>query len=245
MVIGGQFVFDAYDRKARLVPALLAIAPLFLVLVLRMDEWPFLAKLGSAAVALGGLWLLTDVARSMGKSKEAQLYRSWGGKPSVQLLRHSNAEVDGFTKMRYHACLSKKTGTAMPTPAEENDDPRQADARYDSASRWLLDNTRDKARFPLLASENITYGFRRNGYGIRAVGLLICALTFLWGLVGAPLHQPDALLEFVSRPKTAVSLLICVVMAVLWLAYFRATTVRTAAFTYANELLRSCERLAI
>ncbi|WP_281718790.1 hypothetical protein [Pandoraea apista] len=244
MVLGGQIFFDAYDRKARLAPALLAIAPLFGALALRADEWAFLGTLASIAVGLGGLWLLTDMARTMGKSKEAKLFRIWGGKPSVQLMRHADGEVDGFSKLRYHQFLAIKSGIAMPTAIEEAADPKQADARYESALRWLLESTRDKAKFSLLASENITYGFRRNGYGIRHVGLFICAATLIWGIAGAPSMELTAVLMHASQPKVAIHIGICVVMAFVWLAFFRAATVRDAAFTYANELLRSCEQLA-
>ena len=84
-------LFDPYDRKARLAPALLCGLPLFVSVVLLIPEvgaiW---AAVGGLALYCGGATFLAQVGRDRGKALEPKLYATWGGKPSVAMLRHSD-----------------------------------------------------------------------------------------------------------------------------------------------------------
>jgi hypothetical protein len=83
--------------------------------------------------------------------------------PSVAWLRHRDPRLDGYTKRRYHDFLASKIpGWAAPTADSEAENPSRADEAYASASRWLRENTRDVKKYPRVADENISYGFRRN-----------------------------------------------------------------------------------
>ncbi|MFL9869534.1 hypothetical protein PQR67_35640 [Paraburkholderia fungorum] len=244
MLFGGQILFDAYDRKARLAPALLAVAPLLTAAVLSFDNVTLLGRLATLLIAIGGLWLLADMSRGLGRAKERKLFARWGGMPSLQLIRHSDPLLDAHTKARYHACLQSKAKVKFPSASEEAADPIDADERYSSALKWLLQHTRDKKRFPLLSAENATYGFRRNGYGVRWIGFTICVAAASWSLGAAALHADVSVLLSLVEPRTAIQLVLCLVFALVWLVYFREPMVRDAAFTYAHELLRCCEVIA-
>ncbi len=241
MVLGGQILYDSYDRKARLAPALLAVVPLLAAALFSFDNAALVWRLASLLVAVGTLWLLVDMSRGLGRAKQQQLFAKWGGTPSIQLLRHADRTIASPTKARYHACLRTKAKVQLPTQQEEAADPQSADAIYDSALQWLLQNTRDKKRFALLAAENATYGFRRNGYGMRWIGLVICVLASLWVVHKAFLVPNVSLLSLVLEPTAAAQLSLCMALALVWLFYFRERMVRDAAFTYAHELIRSCE----
>lgn len=245
MIFGGQILYDSYDRKARLAPALLAVTPLLSAALFSFENAAIIGRLASLLVAVGMLWLLVDMSRGIGRSKQQQLFAKWGGAPSIQLLRHADRTIDPHTKARYHTCLRAKAKVQLPTPAEEAADPPSADALYDSALQWLLQNTRDKKRFGLLAAELATYGFRRNAYGIRWLGLSVCVLAALWALRKAYLVPHTTLVTLVSEPATATQLVLCVGLALVWLFYFGERMARDAAFTYARELLRSCDIIAV
>lgn len=236
-----EFPFDEYDRKARLAPALLAISPILMGFALRLGDWAFLGVVSSLAISLGGLWLLSDIARRMGKATQERLFKEWGGSPSVQLLRHGNEQLDEESKRRYHRILGAKADINMPTAEDERREPKGADAKYKSAQQWLIQNTRDKSKFQLLFNENVTYGFRRNGYGLRRIGLALCVISAVWAMGSAPLDSLSAILHFISIPKVSIQLYASGFMALVWLLFFTKQTVRAAAFAYAEELLRSCE----
>lgn len=242
---GGQILFDAYDRKARLAPSMLAVTPLLTAAMFGIENATTLERLATLLVAVGGLWLLTDMSRGLGRAQQQKLFARWGGTPSVQLLRHSNPAIDPHTKARYHGCLRAKAKVTLPTVEEEASNPSDADARYDSALQWLLQNTRDKKRFALLAEENATYGFRRNGYGIRWLGLALCALAAVWAVGTAYFHPSLSFRLAIAQPNTIVQLALATVLSLVWVFYFRERMVRDAAFAYARELIRCCEVIAV
>ena len=119
--------------------------------------------------------LLTQLGRDAGKNKEKGLWDSWGGKPTTQLLRHRDHQLDPNTKSRYHAKLAAIVpGIRMPSPEEEAQDPQAADHVYDSCVKYLIQKTRDHKQFPLLFHENVSYGFRRDLLGNETGGDWVC-----------------------------------------------------------------------
>ena len=150
-------------------PGLFCGVPLVAFVVLLSPELGAIwVSIGAVVVYCGAsLWLIQTV-RDRGKALEARLYRSWGGKPSVAMLRHRDDRLDSTTKARYRRFLCGAVpDLVLASPEGERDDPEQADARLESANRWLLAQTTDHARFALLFTENMNYGYRRNLLGMR------------------------------------------------------------------------------
>jgi len=74
-------IFDPYDRKARLYPALLVMLVPVVALTLVAPVFSSqLAGLASLSVALGGLMLLSSLGREWGKRKEPKLFEIWGAR---------------------------------------------------------------------------------------------------------------------------------------------------------------------
>lgn len=235
-------VTDAYERQARLWPALLALLPLIvLVELMYASEVSLISNAILVASSCGGLYLMTNICRDMGKRLEPKLYETWGGKPTTQLLRHKDKTIDDVTKRRYHAFLAGKINEPFPDLEKEIADPASADSVYQSAVRWLLNQTRDTEKFSLLLKENIAYGFRRNALGVKPIGLVICFGSLAWVL----LSEGGVNLNSLSTmPNNAmVSLLASSVMMMVWVFFFTKVNTRTAAFTYAETLLRACDSL--
>ena len=203
-------------------------------------------SIGALVVYCGGsLWLIQSV-RDRGKALETLLYRSWGGKPSVAMLRHHDDRLDSTSKARYRVFLCGTVpGLVLPAPEDERNDPEEADARLESANRWLLAQTTDHARFGLLFSENVNYGYRRNLLGMKpiALGLDTGALVVVtamgvarWtGDVGSAIQSLE--------PEWWASLAIAVAHALVFIGYVRADWVRASAETYAGQLLAACDSL--
>jgi hypothetical protein len=245
-------VTDPYDRQARLYPALLCLLPLLaLVALLYAPKVSALTGAATIAVSCGGLFLMTNICREMGKRLEERLFREWGGKPTTQLLRHRDAIIDSVTKRRYHTFLTAKIGEAFPDVEQEKSDPVKADEAYQSGARWLTDHTRpdDGKKFDLLFRDNVTYGFRRNALGVRPLGIVVAAGCLIWvlakenvlfGPAGTIVDWPAV----GQLPALAVaSLAVSGVMLLVWIFFFTKTSLRTCAFSFAQTLLRTCDTL--
>jgi hypothetical protein len=148
-------VTDPYDRQARLYPALLCVLPLLTLIALYAPNVSALTRAVTITASCGGLFLITNICRELGKRIEEGLFQKWGGKPTTQLLRHRDSIIDSITKCRYHAFLEGKINVQFPNEEQEKSDPAAADETYQSGARWLLDHTRPDAgkQFDLLFRE--------------------------------------------------------------------------------------------
>lgn len=245
-------VTDPYERPARLYPALLALLPLLtLVMLLYGPKATALTGAVTVAVSCGGLYLTTNLCRELGKRLEEKLFLKWGGKPTTQMLRHRDSTIETPTKARYHSFLGGKINVTFPDKEQEAKNPQAADEIYQSGVRWLLNHTRpeDGKKFDLLFRENVAYGFRRNALGVKSIGLIVSIASLLWvlateGVLFSPGHRFIDLtaLSRMTEPATA-SLIVSAVMVVVWTLFFTKASARTAAFTYAETLLRACDSL--
>ncbi len=131
------------------------------------------------ASSLGFTFLLAQLVRDRGKAKEPWLFEKWNGKPTMAMLRHCDSRLNVHTRARYHTRLSSMLRIKLPTSEQEKTKPADADAAYSTCGDYLLSRTRDKERFQLLFQENVNYGFRRNLWAMKPVGVTICVLSLV------------------------------------------------------------------
>lgn len=245
-----SLVLDPYERQARLLPALLCLSPLMVMCIaLYPDQLLGLKGLGGLAGGFGLIYLLADFARGQGRKHEPGLWAAWGGAPSTQVLRHRDLVFDAVSKKTYHTFLAKKMNTAFPSAQEEAADPAAADMTYAAAGNWLRSATRDKKKFNLLYRDNVTYGYRRNGYGLRWIGVCMCVGVLTWVGFRAGLSSWGQRLDTAATPESLLqanevaTIGFAVVMLGVWLLNFSQSRVRDAAFSYAKQLVLCCESL--
>lgn len=232
--------FDTYNVRARLFPAVIAIAPAIAFVAIAISWDAFSLPQVIATAAIGVLFVAAaDVARRMGKRFERRMFADTGGKPVMTLLRHSDPTLDKKTKERYREYLSAQLNEKAPTAQSEARDARAADGFYGRCGAWLRERTRDKAKFKILFEENVVYGFRRNLYGLRTPGLVLNAIVVLVCLY---LLSPYG--RWVSEP-TRNELYAILAIAALHAAYFvffvTRRSVEEASDQYARQLVLSCE----
>lgn len=229
-----------YTIPARLYPLLVTALPAGLAVAAwfpdKFTGYGFLAGLLATA---GFTFLLGQLGRDEGRNKQQELWDSWGGAPTTQVLRHSNTDVDEHTRRRYHEKLSKVVpGITMPKAEDEAADSTAADDIYASCTKFLLQQTRDTKKFNLLFKENVNYGFRRNLWGMKPAGIAIAAA----GLVVAAIPVAMSIGSEV-RVVAVVASLLNAFLLVWWLFRINTDWVRVTAFAYAHELIASCEQL--
>jgi hypothetical protein len=236
-------ILDSYNRRARLQPALLAILPLGLAAFAwapaDAQQWGIV---WGVIVSAGGTALLSQMARDRGKIREARLFRSWGGKPTTRALRSRQTENQVLLARRHKKLQDLLPEVIIPTLQEEKNDPRRADEVYETCVAFLVEKTRDRKRFPLIFEESCNYGFRRNLWGLKPIGIL-CSflgvgsaiwLTSLQGIQGVAVTGAPVL-------SGAMSLF----LLLGWLFWFRSGWVRLAADAYAERLIAACEELEV
>ena len=234
-------IFDPYVRRARLQPAMLVALPFALATL----AWAPGGALGwsvlwSLLVWCGGTALLAQVARDRGRKKEADLFRSWDGKPTTRLLRHRDTTNATVLSRRHKRLQRLVTGIRIPTKEEERADPKGADNVYEACTKFLLERTRKKDDFPLVFEENCNYGFRRNLWGMKPIGIV---LSVVGTLAVAIIIGFDIRRGIAVGPIIPAALVINAALLLGWLFYFKPDWVRTTAEAYAERLLAACEVL--
>ena len=177
---------DAYTFRARVQPAFIVVLPLVILLFALLPELPiFVSAFVGILGATGGTAVLAQVGRELGRRKEPGLWKSWDGPPTTRLLRHRRIPGDITLESDLREQVDQWIDSALPTAQEEEDCPEWADAKYAAAVRALRDSTRDGGRFPLVFAENVNYGFRRNLWGLKLIGVPIAVVLvlFAWTLL--------------------------------------------------------------
>ncbi len=235
-------ILDRYSLKARLAPALLTIFPgLALGFVLAHSALTMVRGLVVLFLSCGGILLLSQLGRDLGKRKEPQLFAEWGGAPTTRLMRHRDAANPVLVETYHRQLRLLFPDLEFPSAEEEIQDPERADLLYDTATRRLRELTRDRSRFPLVFEENCNYGFRRNLWGMRPFGLslALCA-TSLMGVYLAvkTLSQGERVLV-----AEWASLAVATLWSLLWWRLVTPEWVESVARTYAERLLGAVEVL--
>ena len=236
---------NTYNRKARLQPVLLSLLPFLVASVLMVPELQTIwAAVGGLIIYCGITTLLMQIGR--GKKLEITLFRAWGGKPSVAMLRHRDTRLPINTKDRYRRFLEHNVpGLKLASPEEELIDPNKADDGYESATSWLLTQTRDRKQFRLVFEENINYGFRRNICALKPWAFPIDGATIiLITILGADSWTGEiaTTLQTIGISIWA-SVLITILHALVFALVIRPEWVRVPAEAYAKQLLAACDRL--
>ncbi len=237
-------MFDVYSLKARLAPMTLALLPLLILGVTFSIDlnnyWNFIASVGLvSALTL----LLSEFGRDLGKKKERKLWKTWGGEPVVQILRLSNRFINGTTKTRYHALLQELCPVKVtPTLSVEKSNPTAFDYIYTSWGDYLRNNTRDKTKFPLVFKELVSYGFRRNLWGLKSTALIVLLLCICTNYLVFANRVGNFSFDLFPS-EFWVSSACYIVISVIWIFKITKHWVRPLAFEYAKQLCASVELL--
>jgi hypothetical protein len=162
-------MLDAYNRRARLMPAVLAATPAVVLLGAGISSLKGAPSITATILGAIGI-VIAGVVRGAGRRVEPALWASWGGPPTTRALRWRDSTSAAATE-RLHARVSAAVGQSLPTQHEEAGDPEDADRRYQEVIAALRELTRDHKQFPLIFEELAEYGFRRNTLGLRPIAI--------------------------------------------------------------------------
>jgi hypothetical protein len=243
MRLRDKLMLDKYTRHARLAPALIVALPLALATFAWFpDELTGQGFLWGLLVGGGATALLAQVSRDRGKRKEPDLFERWDGMPTTRFLRHRDAP-NKVTLRRYHNKLEAAiSDISMPSASEERADPSRADQTYETCVSFLREHARNRDEEPcrLVFEENCNYGFRRNLWGMKPMGISIASA----GLIAVGIRAAFTLMEgSVLHVTTLIPAGAILVLLVGWTVWFTPEWVKDAAEAYAERLLATIEIL--
>jgi hypothetical protein len=234
---------DAYTLRARLFPAVIATAPALALLATFVSWRSFAPSQALVTLAIGVLlFVFGDFARRRGKRAEVHINARMGGLPSITMLRYRDGTFEEAAKARYREWLGGKIGATPPSTTEEERNPESADKFYERCGAWLRENTRDKKKFGILFEENITYGFRRNLYGLKVPALALNALVVSICAAALFFRTPVGPLQQVATSAWGI-LTLAAVHAVYIALAVTEESVREASRQYARQLILCCENM--
>lgn len=88
--------------------------------------------------------------------------------PAQEFLLPSNTYLDSLTKQRYYKFFSEKLESFSVLKSDKEMIPMAA-----TAVTWLIAQTRDEGKFPLINEENINFGFSYNLLGLKKCGIFL------------------------------------------------------------------------
>lgn len=246
---GLEKYFDHYVINARLKPTFFVIMPFAITTLAWCPQAQQLAGIVlTFLITFGVMAFLSNLVSNKGNQLQTRLYESWGGAPTTLLLRHSDPTLDPYTTRRYHQWIKEHIpGLILPTPQAETDNPTAADSAYLSATNYLRECTRDKAKYPLVYSDLVAYGFSRNLLALRGFGIFVSLLSiglngvFMYLSYSGPTVREFAASNFSMMLFSSGAAMASLILLLIFTFSLNDDYVRERAFRYAKSLLAVCE----
>jgi hypothetical protein len=163
---------DRYERKARLLPALIVALPLAIAAGAAgamTADWYSALGFGALMEGVAGVGL-AHLARIPGTRLEAKLCRKWGGLPTRRWLRPGDTTCSEAQKSRWRGAIRTLTGLTIPATVGTKSEA-DIDKLINDAVRQLRHRLRDDPAAGMARTHNEDYGFARNLAGLRWVWL--------------------------------------------------------------------------
>lgn len=226
-------IFGVYNIRSRISVVIVFLAPLIIQSYILFPEIRNLSStliITLVAYALSGLIILFS-RRKSGKILNECFPN---GLPAQQYLMPSNSHLNKCVKERYYNFIKKHLADFT---LSQNEDEMKEQA--DSAVTWLISQTRDTCKFPLIAEENINLGFAYNLLGIKPIGICICSiLSFCNGIAIVAYFKLDLSYNLNLIIYCLISSLLCLIM---WIFFINKSLVVSCAKKYAHALLSACD----
>ncbi len=177
---------DHYERKARLLPALLS----FLVVLPSIAAASTSALTSLVAISTGGVLFaiisvgLAYLASAAGHRYEKKLWPNWPfDAPTNRWLHPDDTHCSREQKELWYRAIRKQTGLDIAQAAAQEDEAN-LDRVINDAVRALRNRLRQTGQGGLLPIHNVDYGFARNLAGLRAFWFpaSIANVGVTWGL---------------------------------------------------------------
>jgi len=200
--------FTEYEFKARIFPTVFMLLPLVITI---LTWYPQLINFETSILILFILMVTISVlakfVREKGRKIQDKLFDKGKNFPTTTYLKHSDTNLNKYTKARYHKYLNINIENLnIPSVEQELENPEFYNEQYDSAVDWLLEKTRNTNKYQLIYQNNINYGLSRNMLGIKPLGISIAVLSIIIDFIGIYERYHFSLLELLLGIKISLLL---------------------------------------
>lgn len=225
-------MFNSYNLRTRISVVILLIAPVLLEFYLIVPEF---RELSSTLIVIIITFALCNVliiyCRISGTKAMKKCFS--GLMPAQQYLLLSDDYIDPITKKRYHAFLSQKIQSFDIATIDET--------MASSAVTWLIAQTRDANKFPLIAEENINFGVSYNLLGLKKAGLILSFLGILINILIYVMDIKNILSVAIPYNVIFIAILINLLFLLFWIFLVNQNLVKNAGKKYGRALLAACD----
>jgi len=226
-------VLSPYERRARLTPGLMAIAPISIAIAtLGLERFAAVAILSGLLSAAGGTYVLAVLVGHSGRRAQRDLWHQWGGPPTLRFLRTRERATNATQRDIWRDAVATYTGTSLLTASEEAADPQAADDAINAAIAQCLPLGHGGAEGKtLVVAENAQYGFERNVYGFRWFGQAGSLLSILGLIIALATEFP------ISQGPVIAGLVLEALFLAFWMVVPSKGRTAEAGERYATKLL--------
>lgn len=220
-----------YNLRARISVGIIFLAPLLLELYLLIPEINSISSTLIVGIITYGLCNIIIVyCRLPGVKAMKKCFPNL--LPAQEALLPSNHYIDSITKHRYYQFFSEHIQDFKILPSDSEMTPYVC-----SAVTWLISQTRDSSKFPLIAEENINFGFTYNLLGLKPYGIVLSTIGIILNLILLYPYFPD----FSNCPKIIACLIANLLFLLLWIFVITQELVTSSGKKYARALLSACD----
>jgi len=228
-------LYDDYDFETLTVPAIVIGFPIAIALAIL--GFSLSSVLGFSILGVQALaFMLVPVRaliRSQGKRIESIIFEK--GLPTSDLLKAEKANKSKIRQERRET-VSRLSGVSLAAYSKAHYDREYEREIIDKAVSLLREKMRGR-EFNLLRRELKSYGYWRNMYAIRPVGIASSAISLLVGLLSVNLlSQSSSELSWVVWTVSTAAL---VLFLFFWIFLVKESSVQSAANNYSQQFFKS------
>lgn len=227
-------IYDAYNLRVRISVGIIVLAPLVLSLYLLVPGTRSISFTAIIiAVSFGMCNLMISLSRYHGRESLRKCFPEL--LPAQQMLLPEDNSIDAITKERYHKFLSSKINNLS-----FSRDNNHVESSCNSAVNWLISQTRDAQKFPLIKEESINFGFAKNLYGLKKIGIIISSILLVVETTALFVKIMYSL-DFLEFSCITTSIVISLSYLLMWIFIINKKWVIDSGKKYAKALLSSCD----
>ncbi len=222
-------LLDAYNIRARLSASVILLAPIAVTFFLCFNK---VSTIASSSVFVFVLLAFTNYIPLLQRRFQGRNSRR---NYASDFLSQNDQTIDSVTKERYYRKLA--TIDESFSPFNNSTDSQTLKKCCDSAVVYLRVHTRDNH---LVLEENINYGFCKNLYINKPIGIFLCSLLACFLIIYIALHLKsgdNVSLEFYC------AFIFNVILLIFWILGITKKMVNTSAIQYAKTLLSAIDEL--
>lgn len=227
-------LFDAYNIRVRFSAGLILISPIIIsvyLLVPNASNFSFTAII--LVICFGLCNLMMSLSRFWGRNVPSKCFS--GLMPAQQLLMPDDETLDPITKKRYYKFLCSNVENLSFTK-----DIAISTNSCKSAVNWLISQTRDSNKFPLIKEETINFGFSKTLYGLKPLGIVISLLLTIIEII-IVIAKINLKFNYITYADIIAATITSCIFTIIWIFFIKKEWVTYSGYKYAKTLLSACD----